>query len=104
MTNPETLLKFLVENTNLTVHHNPDGSECYDFTVKVGKSLIRLTKDGDVIINAGRHILLSRQLYFDNCDPSLVDKAIKAYSEGKEEYHNFLLSSENKLEYEEAVR
>jgi len=97
-------LNTLLENITLEPVINPDGSEGLNFTLRVGKSTIQLTSEGDIILNAGRHIILTRQLYFDNCDPSMVDKAINAYSDSKKSYEQFLLSSENKLEYEEASR
>ena len=46
-------------------------------------SKLALTKKGDIIINAKRHIIYNRTLSFDGCPPEFVNRTIKAHEEGR---------------------
>lgn len=51
-----------------------------------GSSFV-LSKSGDIIINAKRHIIYNRVLSFDGCKSEFIEKTIEANEEGKLEEH-----------------
>lgn len=51
--------------------------------IKYNGSNFTLTKKGDIIINAKRHIIYNRSLSFDGCKQSFIDRTIKAHEEGR---------------------
>ena len=51
--------------------------------IKYNGSNFSLTKKGDIIVNAKRHIIYNRQLAFDACPQDFIDRTIKAHEEGE---------------------
>ena len=58
--------------------------------IKYNGSKIRLTKEGDIIIQAARHTIHKRQLFFDGCDDKFINQTIKKYNRGKKEFEEHL--------------
>ena len=51
--------------------------------IEYNGSKLALTKQGDIIINAKRHIIYNRTLSFDGCEPDFINRTIRAHEEGK---------------------
>ena len=51
--------------------------------ISYNKSNFQLTKNGDIIVNAKRHIIYNRQLAFDACPPDFIERTIEAHEKGR---------------------
>ncbi len=54
-----------------------------DLVINYNKSKIILTKEGDIILNAKRHMIQKHQLHFSGCEDNFVEGTIKAYERGE---------------------
>lgn len=52
--------------------------------ISYGGSKIKFTGKGDIIVNARRHTIHNRQLFFDSCDKEFIDSTIKAHEKGED--------------------
>lgn len=67
--------------------------------IKFHGSKIVFTKKGDLIINARRHTIHHRDLFFDGCEQQFIDKAIKENSKSKKNLEKFVMSSNRASEF-----
>lgn len=70
-----------------------------DLVIEYAGSKIRLTKHGDIIINAKRHTIHHRDLFFDGCEPQFIDEAIKQNTKGKKQLERYVMSSNRATEF-----
>lgn len=70
-----------------------------DLIIAFNGSKIKFTKEGDLIINAKRHTIHHRDLFFDGCDNEFIDKAIKANNESKKQLETFVMSNNRASEF-----
>lgn len=70
-----------------------------DLIIAFNGSKIKFTKQGDLIINAARHTIHHRDLFFDGCDNDFIDKAISKNNEGKKQLENYIMSNNRASEF-----
>lgn len=70
-----------------------------NMTIEFNKSKIKFTKQGDLIINAHRHTIHHRDLFFDGCEQLFIDKAIQENSKSKNNLEKFVMSSNRASEF-----
>lgn len=70
-----------------------------DLVIEYAGSKIRLTKNGDIIINAKRHTIHHRDLFFDGCESEFIEEAIKQNSKGKKQLEKYVMSSNRATEF-----
>lgn len=61
-----------------------------DVEIKVNGSKIIFTKEGDLIVNAKRHIIHHRTLFLDGCDEAFINEMIKEREKGKEHFEDYV--------------
>lgn len=80
-----------------------NGKDGFDITLKFNSSTIKFTIEGDIIINAKRHIIYNRKLSLDNCTPEFVEKSVEYYSKGEKEFSEFLERESLELEVKDKI-
>ena len=70
-----------------------------DLVISYAGSKIRMCKSGDLIINAKRHTIHNRELFFDGCDQEFIDKATRARARGKEELERYVMGRNRASEF-----
>lgn len=70
-----------------------------DLIIEYSGSKIRLTNKGDIIINARRHTIHHRDLFFDGCEQEFIDAAINKNSISKKHLENFVLGTTRASEF-----
>lgn len=70
-----------------------------DLEISYAGSKIRMCKTGDLIINAKRHTIHNRQLFFDGCEQEFIDQAIRARARSKQELEKYVMSRNRVSEF-----
>lgn len=75
------MFKFIIKIISLYKMFNFDnqGNLC----IKYNGSKIKLTKEGDIALEAKRHLIYRRRLSFNGCDETFIQDMIKAYDKGE---------------------
>jgi hypothetical protein len=68
--------------------------------IKYYGSKIVFTKEGDLIINAKRHTIHHRDLFFDGCEQQFIEKAIKENSKSKKQLEKYIMSTNRASEFD----
>lgn len=95
---------FLINCMTITPRENIQGKSGADITLGLNGSSIRFTFEGDIIVNAKRHIITSRRLSFDNCNPTFVDEAINRYEDSIDSYNRFIERVNLEVDIQEQVQ
>lgn len=75
-----------------------------EIRIKMNGSEIRITKEGDIILNAKRHIINRRRLYFDGCKEEFIEKTIREYEKGEERFKEHLENETLELELKSKIK
>lgn len=70
-----------------------------DLSISYAGSKVRFCKSGDIIINAKRHTIHNRQLFFDGCDQEFIEKATRANARSKEELERYVMRGNRASEF-----
>lgn len=67
--------------------------------IKYHGSKIVFTKEGDLIINAKRHTIHHRDLFFDGCEDEFINKAIIENNKSKKSLEKYVMSTNRASEF-----
>lgn len=70
-----------------------------DLIIKFNNSKIVFTKEGDLIINSGRHTIHNRDLFFDGCESKFIEEAIKNNNQSKTQLEKYVMSTNRASEF-----
>jgi phage gp45-like len=70
-----------------------------DLVISHAGSKIRLTNKGDIIVNAKRHTVHHRDLFFDGCEEEFITKAINENSKSKRHLEKYVMGKTRVSEF-----
>ena len=70
-----------------------------DMVISYAGSRIKLCKSGDIIINAKRHTIHKRDLFFDGCSDEFIETAINKKAQGKKHLEEFVMAQTRTSEF-----
>lgn len=70
-----------------------------DLIISYSGSKIKLCKSGDIIINAKRHTIHKRDLFFDGCTDEFIEKATKERAKSKRHLEKYVMAQTRTSEF-----
>lgn len=71
-----------------------------DVTITINGSSITFLKTGDILVQAKRHMIIERDLMFDNCPREMIQQYILMRELGEEVYNEFVEQKEQEYDRE----
>lgn len=64
-----------------------------DLLISYAGSRVKFCKSGDVVINAKRHTIHKRQLFFDGCTDEFIQRATRERARSKEHLERYVMGN-----------
>jgi len=70
-----------------------------DLVVSYAGSKIKLCKSGDIVINAKRHTIHKRDLFFDGCTDDFIEKATRERAKSRKHLERYVMGQNRTSEF-----